>query len=224
MKPTRSTRLPFVALVGALGACHAPTGSTATGGSDDSSRVAGGTTVKTAVESNRAQDKGLEISFEIRPGVQLDSVPMRTAVLRFHNVSTQPVRFYLPRGEAFRAGISTLRFQSGDAIFLEPEPHPHGVVIEEADFPLLAPGEAKTFEQPFTLDPIQPGVGTNTARRPGFEAGKTARVSWTYGNTIVRWAGGQMTLDGPMKTLFDGKDIPFIWTGELTVLASWLVR
>jgi hypothetical protein len=179
---------------------------------------------KTAVQSNHAQDKGLEIFFEIQPGVRMDQVPMRTAMLRFHNVSTQPVRFYLPRGEAFRAGMSTLRFQAGDKLFLEPEPHPHGVVIEEADFPLLAPGEEKSFEQPFTLDPMQPGPGTQTARRPGFEDGKTVQVSWSYTNKIVRWTGGQLTLDGPTKALFGGKDIPFIWTGELTVQASWLVR
>jgi hypothetical protein len=174
--------------------------------------------------SNRAEDKGLEISCEIRPEVRTDRVPMRTAVLRFHNVSQAPVRFYLPRAEAFRAGLSTLLFQAGDHLFAEPDPQPHGIVIEEDDFPLLAPGEAKSFEQSFTLDPMQPGPGTRTARRPGFEDGKTVRVSWTYQNEIVRWAGGQLTLDGPTKTLFGGKDIPFIWTGKLTVEASWVIR
>jgi hypothetical protein len=202
-------RIPLVFLFGALCACHTTT-------------PGGATMTKAAAESNRAQDKGLEISFEIGAGVHKDR--MRDAVLRFRNVSTQPVRFYLPRGEAFRAGISTLRFQAGDGIFIEPEPQPHGVVIDEADFPLLAPGEEKTFAQPFTLDPVPPGPGTQTARRAGFEDGKTARVSWTYENKITRWEGGQQTLDGPTKTLFGGKDIPYIWTGELTVQASWLVR
>ena len=179
---------------------------------------------QTVVRSNRATDKGLEIFFEIRPGVRMDRVPMREAVLHFRNVSTEPVRFYLPRGEAFRAGMSTLRFQSGDRRFLEPEPQPHGVVIEEADFPLLGPGEEKTFVQSFCLDPMQPGPGTETARRPGFEDGKTVEVSWTYANNIMRWQGGQLTLDGPTKTLFGGEDIPFIRTGALAVQAKWLVR
>ena len=176
------------------------------------------------VRSNSAQDKGLEISFELRPEVRMDRVPMRTAVLRFHNVSKEPVRFYLPRAEAFRSGLSTVIFRAGDKLFAEPEPHPHGIVIEEDDFPLLAPGEEKTFEQSFTLDPMQPGAGTQTARRPGFEDGKSVQVTWSYSNEIVRWAGGQLTLDGPTKTLFGGKDIPFIWTGKLTVEASWVVR
>ena len=220
-------RPALAVLLGMFGAaCHAPAGNAGASAFDRSNRETptGGAMTDTVVRSSHAQAKGLEISFEIRPEIRMDGVPMRTVVLRFHNVSTEPVRFYLPRGEAFRAGMSTLRFQAGDARFLEPEPQPHGVVIEEADFPLLAPGEEKTFEQTFTLDPMQPGAGTHTARRPGFEDGKTVRVSWSYANKIVRWGGGQLTLDGPTKTLFEGKDIPFIWTGELVVEASWLVR
>jgi hypothetical protein len=227
MQPTRDPRAAVVAALAALtaltalaaltalGGCRAPAGTTG---------AHGATTTGPAVQSSRAEADGLEISFEIRPGVRMDRVPMREAVLRFRNVSTQPVRFYLPRGDAFRAGISTLRFEAGERRFLEPEPQPHGVVIEEADFPLLAPGEQQTFAQPFTLDPIQPGPGTRTARRPGFEDGTPVTVSWTYANTIVRWAGGQLTLDGETEALFEGKDIPFIWTGELTVEARWLVR
>jgi hypothetical protein len=218
MAPMRTLmvlRSALVALLGALcAACPAPASGTGQAG-----------TVPDAItRSSRVQDKGLEIFFEIRPDVRMDRVPMRTAVLHFHNVSQAPVRIYLPRSEEFRAGLSTLAFRAGAGSFFVPEPRPHGIVIEEDDFPLIAPGEDKTFEQSFTLDPMQPGAGSRTARRPGFEDGKTVPVSWTYSNDIVRWAGGQQTLDGPTKTLFEGKDIPHIWTGKLSAEASWSVR
>ena len=177
-----------------------------------------------ADRSSREQDKGLEIFLEIQPGVRMDGVPTRSATLHFHNVSLAPIRIYLPRSEHFRAGLSTLVLRAGPNAFAVPEPQPHGIVIEEDDFPLIAPGEDKTFEQSFTLDPIGPGVGAVTARRLGFEDGKAVQVRWTYSNEIVRWAGGQQTLDGPTKTLFEGKDIPYIWTGQLSVEASWRIR
>lgn len=201
----------------ALGCANpAPTGQTSAG--------TAGVTSSSSTVSNRATDQGLEIWFEVRPEVRADRVPLRVVVLHFHNVSSEPVRVYLPRGEAFRAGLSTLHFRAGDAVFVEPEPLPHGVVIEEADFPLIAPGEVKTFEQTFTLDPMQAGKGTNTARRRGFEDGASAHVTWTYQSSITRWAGGHSTLDGPTKSLFGGGDIPHLWTGKLTVQADWVIR
>jgi hypothetical protein len=116
------------------------------------------------------------------------------------------------------------RFGSGDQRFMEPDPRPHGCTITEVDFPLLSPGQAMTFEQPFTLDPIGRGDGTRTARRPGFEDGATVRVRWDYANKLVRWPAGHLTLDGETRALFDGKDIPFLWTGKLSVEASWTVH
>lgn len=209
--------VPWLVALVALGcASPAPTGQTSAGSA--------GVASSSSVQSNRVRDKGLEIWFELRPEVRADRVPVRVAVLHFHNVSSQPVRIYLPRGEAFRAGLSTLHFRAGDAVLVEPEPLPHGVVIEEADFPLIAPGEERTFEQTFTLDPMQPGKGTSTARRRGFEDGVTARVTWTYQSSVTRWAGGKMTLDGPTKTLFGGEDIPHLWTGKLSVQADWVIR
>jgi hypothetical protein len=215
MRLTNDSRLVLVAvLTAALGACHSPAG----GASREASEAAA------AAQSTSAAADGLEISFEIRPGTRDERVPLREVVLRFRNVSTQPVRFYLPRGEAFRSGISALWFQAGEHRFVEPEPEPHGVVIEEEDFPLLDPGEERTFTQSFTLDPIPPGPSTRTQRRPGFEDGETVQVTWAYANDIVRWPAGQPTLDGPTQTLFGGGDIPFIWTGKLVVRADWRVR
>ena len=167
--------------------------------------------------------QGLSLSFEIRPEVRMDRVPLRTVALRFRNTSNAPIRIYLPRSEPFRAGLSTIFFSAGGAQFSEPEPRPHGYAITEIDFPLLAPGEEQVFEQTFTLDPMVPGPGTKTARRPGFESGVSAKVRWVYENKLVRWPGGAKTLDGPSNTLFGGGDIPHIWTGTLTVESGWVV-
>lgn len=171
-----------------------------------------------------ASDGRLEIGLEIEPGIEMDRVPMHTARLRFRNVSSEPVRFYLPRPEAFRATISSLTLvpRQGHPMF-EPEPQPHGYVVTEDDFHLLAPGEAREFTQRFTLDPFLPGPGNKTARRRGFEPGREVEVGWVYENSITRWAGGALTLDGPTKQLFDGGDIPHIWTGKLRVTMSWVV-
>lgn len=171
--------------------------------------------------STAVNAKGLEIWFEVLPDVKMDRIPMRTVMLHFKNVSSDPIRIYLPAAEAFRAGISTVVMSSGDAILAVPEPHPHGYKVTEVDFPLLAAGEEKAFEQPFSLDPMLPGPGTATARKAGFETGKSVKVRWRYGNSITRWKGGAATLDGPTNELFGGNDIPYIWTGDLSTEATW---
>ena len=176
----------------------------------------------TLVRSSRAGDKGLEIWFEIQPTVRVDRIPMRTIVLHSRNTSKDPVRIYLPQAEPFRAGISTIVMICGDGVLVVPEPHPHGYQVTEVDFPLLSPGEEKTFEQSFSLDPMVPGPGMRTERRNGFEPGKRVRVRWTYENAIQKWEGGAQTLDGPTKTLFGGKDIPHIWLGKLSVDSEWI--
>lgn len=176
----------------------------------------------TATCSAPASDGRLEIRLEIDRQVVMDRVPERTARLRFRNLTAEPLRIYMPP-EPFRATISTLFFtpREGRPLF-EPEPRPHGVVIGEEDFPLLGPGQSREFTQTFTLDPFQPG-GPGTARRPGFEAGKSVEIRWIYKNRIRQWKGGAQTLDGPTKTLFGGGDIPHIWLGELTVTWTWTV-
>ena len=173
--------------------------------------------------STTGKDKGLEVWFDVLPEVRMDRIPMRTVVLHFKNASKDPIRIYLPQAEAFRANISTIVMRAGDAVIAVPEPHPHGYTVTEIDFPLIAPGEEKSVLQPFSLDPMVPGPGTATLRRPGFEAGKSVAVRWSYDNSITRWQGGAQTLDGPTKSLFEGKDIPYIWTGKLSVEATWVV-
>lgn len=158
------------------------------------------------------------------PTVTMDRVPMRRALLHFRNVGAEPLRVYLPNGEAFRLNISSLFFvPEGGTPLMVPDPHPHGYVVTEADFHLLSPGEERSFAQPFTIDPFAPGAGNQTLRRPGFEPGRAVRVRWTYENRIRRWEGGRQTLDGPTVPLFGGQDIPFLWTGTLAVELAWTV-
>lgn len=171
-----------------------------------------------------ASANGLTISFTVRPGVEVDRVPMRTLLLHFRNVGKEPIRVFLPQAEAFRAAQSVVSFVSGKERFMVPEPRPHGYAISEIDFPLIAPGEERTFEQRFTLDPMKPSAGTATARRPGFEDGATVQIAWSYRNDLTRWRAGQATLDGPTRTVFGGGDIPGLWRGNLSVSTSWVVR
>jgi len=154
----------------------------------------------------------------------MDRVPMRTIELTFKNVSASPLRIFLPNAESFRANISTvvLFSDAGGALGI-PEPHPHGYVISEADFFLLAPGEERVVNQPFTLDPMLPGPGTATRRRPGFESGTTVNVRWTYENAGDTWPGGANTMEGVTKPLFGGKPVPHIWTGKLLATGVWTI-
>ncbi|MBI4957259.1 MAG: hypothetical protein HY908_34930 [Myxococcales bacterium] len=218
-----SSLMTAIGLVVATGGCAGPATKPAPPDASAAPRATATTSGATAMStaaSTHADDKGLEVWFEISPDVVVERIPMRKAVLHFANRSEQPIRIYLPQSEPFRANISTLHFTAGDARFAAPDPHPHGYVVTEIDFPLLAPGAEKTWEQPFSLDPM--GAGTGPTRRPGFESGAEVRVRWIYENEVTRWAGGLQTLDGPTKGLFDGKDIPYIWTGKLSVEARWV--
>ena len=172
-----------------------------------------------------AGDSRLQIQIEIDDEVKMDRIPMRTAHLHFENLTQQPLRIFLPGPDAFRWGISgiVMRPSKGSPLMI-PEPRPHGYVVTERDFPLLAPGEKKTFTQSFSLDPMKPGAGTATERLAGFEPGATVGLRWTYENSIRRWEAGVQTLDGPTKALFGGGDIPHIWIGKLTAEGSWTVR
>ena len=175
------------------------------------------------LQSSSATSDGLEISFALTPEVRNARIPTRVLVLRFKNVSSHPLRIYMPASEPFRANISTIYLLAGNALLVFPEPHPHGYVVTEVDFPLLAPGEQKSYEQTFSVEKLVPGSSSVTQREKGFEPGALARVTWAYENEIERWQGGIKTLDGPTKNLFGGKDIPDLWRGKLEVKADWRV-
>jgi hypothetical protein len=172
-----------------------------------------------ALVSPTSSHDGLEVSFTLLPEVKQERVPLRAFGLRFKNASSHPIRIYMPSSEPFRAGISTLYIMGARGSIAVPEPRGHGYVVTEVDFPLLAPGETRTFEQPFSLDEL--ADGGRFERVKGFEPGTAVRVSWTYENTITRWKAGIQTVDGPTKEVFGGGPIPHIWTGELTVEATW---
>lgn len=173
--------------------------------------------------SASASDDRLEISMEVSPAVRKERVPTRTFVLRFRNLGGSPLRLYLPLGEGFRSGISTIFVtpEEGPPLFV-PEPRPHGYVVTEKDFALLEPEGTYVANQSFTLEAFARG-GKGTARREGFEDGRTVQIHWTYRNEIRRWAGGARTWEGLTAPLFGGTDIPGIWIGELGVDLEWTV-
>ena len=207
------------------GSTSVPTDSATTTATPAAETAAAATSspAKGIVRSEPARDERLQIQLEILPDVKIDRIPMRTARLRFRNIGRDPVRIYLAVSEPFRCNISTLSFAPpSGAPLTVPEPRPHGYVVTERDFHLIEPGKELTFTQPFTIDPFA-RRGRNTERRPGFERGSQVAVRWTYENSITRWEGGVETFDGPTKPLFDGKDIPWIWTGKLSVKLTWIV-
>lgn len=206
-------------LVGACAGAAAPSAPAA--GSGSSSGGAGAATGADAGTRATAHDDRLELTLELDDAVTLERVPMRTVRLHVRNLTATATRIFMPRAEEFRAGASTVSFQAGAAFFTAPEPRPHGYVISEADFPVLAPGERRTFTQAFTLDPHTPGAGGAPQRRPGFAPGTPVRVRWTLRNERTRWPGGVQTLDGVTTPLFGGGDIPGLWTGELTATLAW---
>ena len=153
---------------------------------------------------------GLAVALEVQaaPGVRGGSVPLR---LHFRNTGAEPLRIYMIQSEVFRALQSDLQVFAADGEFLDaqPEPHPHGYVVDERDFVAIAPGA--TVVQ---LQTLQLG-GRAFVGQTG-----PLRVRWTYRNSIESWKGGVMTLDGPTKRLFGGGPIAGLWRGEVVVEAS----
>jgi hypothetical protein len=128
-----------------------------------------------------------------------------TMALTVENTSDRPRRIYMLGPEVFRAMISDLRVLDADGKPIgmsQPEPHPHGYLPTEADFPLIAANSQQRFTQHLSVD---------AALAPG-----PITVVWDYENKITSMPGGIQTLDGTTKPLFGGGDIPDIWTGELT--------
>jgi hypothetical protein len=125
--------------------------------------------------------------------------------LTVDNTSDRPRRIYMLGPEIFRAMLSDLRVLGSDGKptgLSQPEPHPHGYLPDESDFPLIAPGTQAKFTQSLLLDPALP---------PG-----RITVVWEYENEVTSMPGGLQTLDGITKPLFGGGPIPDIWVGELT--------
>ena len=127
-----------------------------------------------------------------------------TMTLVVHNTSDKPRRIYMLGPEVFRSTLSDFWLVGDDGKLIgppQPEPHPHGYLPTEADFPLIAAGAEQRFQQTLAIPQDAPRG--------------TATVRWRMSNRVKRMEGGLQTLDGPTKPLFGGGDIPDIWLGEV---------
>jgi hypothetical protein len=167
------------------------------------------------------EERGLRATLRLLRKERIGSIPLRVFELTFSNLTAEPIRIYMPASEPFRGSISDIIIVGDGAPLAVPELHPHGYVVTERDFPLLAPGQTISFEQAFTLEPMT--SGNRTERLRGFAPGTRATIHWSYSNEIKRWQGGVQTLDGPTRVLFGGGDIPYIWLGELELSVLWTV-
>ncbi len=129
--------------------------------------------------------------------------------VRFENISDRPVRVYFIENPIFNSFQSafTVVHKDGTKSFIAEEPQPHGYVVTESDFHLIAPCHSKTFKQ--KIGNVTLGSGSNPAG-----------IEWEYSNTITKWEGGIETLDGKTEALFGGKEIPYIWTGRIKAAAK----
>jgi hypothetical protein len=151
---------------------------------------------------------GLRISLEVPAVVARQAKPRGaqaiTATLHFENHTAKPIRILLVGPEPFRLFNSSMRVWLGnDVVSLQPEPHPHGYLISEKDFFVIAPGGSKTFPQTLYV--------TDRFTSPG-----AYEVEWMYENKQRKFPGGAQTLDGVTKPLFGGKDVDDLWVGSLS--------
>lgn len=151
---------------------------------------------------------GLSIRLDVPPGPYKVGATLELG-LEFRNDGADDRRIYLIHNPVFRALQSDLTiFSGGKFLASQPDPHPHGYVVSERDFPAIPAGTTRRFTQPLVLDAGELGsVGE-------------IEVRWTYKNAIESWAGGVRTLDGPTRPLFGGKPIPGIWVGEVKTAAT----
>lgn len=183
----------------------------------------------TPTTSPWVQASGLEVQLELpkTPASASAGGPFSPvlATLRFRNASPQPLRFYLITSEPFRSfqSLLTVHAEGSSAMITSaPQPRPHGYVVTEKDFHLLAPGEERSFTQSIYIARMG-SDRLSAGPLPGFERGGAFRVRWRYENSVTQWEGGVPTLDGPTKTIFEGKPIPHIWTGKVETEATLLV-
>jgi hypothetical protein len=153
---------------------------------------------------------GLSVHLDVPPGPHRVGDTLELG-LEFRNDGQDELRIYLIDTPVFRALQSDLAVLTADGKFLDsqPEPHPHGYVVSERDFPAISPGTTRRFTQPLRLAPDSLGSTAGDLQ-----------VRWTYRNKISSWSGGVQTLDGPTKSLFGGGPIPGIWLGEISTTAA----
>ncbi len=153
---------------------------------------------------------GLSVRLDVPPGPHALGSTVEVG-LEFRNTGPDELRIYLVDAPIFRALQSDLAIFTADGAFIasQPEPHPHGYVVGEQDFPAIPAGATRRFTQPLLLDPKQLAATAGDLQ-----------LRWTYRNKIESWPGGVQTLDGATRPLFGGGRIPGIWLGEVKASAT----
>ena len=150
-------------------------------------------------------NNGLKIGITILDN-ELSTETTNKVKLLFHNTSKNPIRIYFVLGDYFRSFQSYfyLKTHGKQGIFVTEDSPPHGYMVDEKDFHLIQPSKTIRFEDQIYIPKKD---------KKYFSNGST--LNWIYENDITKWEGGLTTLDGPTKELFNGKRIPYIWTGRL---------
>ena len=134
--------------------------------------------------------------------------------LVFKNTSERPLRIYFVRNEVFRSFQS--RFDvllHGKSMSITGISPPHGYVVTEKDFHWVKAKSEILFHQ--TLSLSEAGIDEDV---------REFTLQWTYENRLSRWEGGVQTLDGITKALFGGKEISFLWRGELATSMDFILE
>lgn len=144
-------------------------------------------------------DQKMEIELEL-PSTTLKTGEEISAKLTFKNNGSEKIRIYFIQNEMFRfnSHITLLRSEDRSSVSPPTIAPPHGYIIGEKDFYIIEPNESKSFEQKITLN--EPGDFI---------------IQWSYENNRTIWEGGLETLDGKTEALFDGKEVPYLWTGTI---------
>jgi len=146
-----------------------------------------------------------------------ESIPRDTpwdVGLVFKNTSERPLRIYFVRNEVFRSFQS--RFDAlfyGKPMSITRISPPHGYVVTEKDFHWIGTKSEMLFHQ--TLSLSEAGIKEDV---------REFTLQWTYENRLSRWEGGVRTLDGVTKTLFGGKEIPYLWRGERVAYMDFVLE
>jgi len=189
---------PPLACILAAAACACSSSSPSSSSSPERDRPAmTATPSRSAPSTWTAPSQGLRIQLELPASAPAGAVQAR---LSFRNETSRPMRLLFVRPEVFRLFNSTFRVWDHDKVVsLQPDPHPHGYLLDENDFLLLPAGGTRTVTQSLQL----PNPGS-------FE------VEWMYENKQRSFPGGIQTLDGPTRPLFGGSDVEDLWIGSLS--------
>jgi hypothetical protein len=121
--------------------------------------------------------------------------------LVFENVSEKPLRIYYIDDPLFSRTQNSfyVKDKRGKNHFeIDDAPPPHGYMLSEKNFYLIASKDKKIFRQKILL-----------------QVKNSVSLQWIYRNQLTSMEGGIETLDGQNKAFFNGDRIPYIWTGMI---------